>query len=144
MLARNGERPATEWTVNGARKFSGIGNAETSKPTYDKSQAWGRPNTLPAGKSTARHLPRSLRGEESDDYHHAIAVLNDRWRVIACKNRIQWILQKRRGEQSRWRSRYFCRTREGLIACAHEYAAPIGGDGLVILLRLPERIGGES
>ena len=40
MLARNGERPATEWTMNGARKFSGIGNAETSKPTPEKSQVW--------------------------------------------------------------------------------------------------------
>ena len=47
-------------------------------------------------------------------------------------------------KQSRWRSRYFCRTRAGLIACAREYAGPIGGDALVILLRLPERRGGRS
>ena len=39
MLARNGERPGTDCTVNGARKFLGTGNAQTSKPNTNKSQA---------------------------------------------------------------------------------------------------------
>ena len=38
MLARNGERPATDDAVNGARK-SGNATAETSKPHTHKSQA---------------------------------------------------------------------------------------------------------
>jgi hypothetical protein len=38
MLARNGERPATDCTVNGALKTSGIWNARTSKPNTNKSQ----------------------------------------------------------------------------------------------------------
>ena len=96
----------------------------------------------PAAKSNARHLKSPWRGEESNDYPHVVAVLNPGWRVIACKNSIQWILQNRRG--SSWRSRFFFRTRSGLVAFAREYAGQIDGVALAILLRLPERIGGAS
>jgi hypothetical protein len=104
----------------------------------------GHPDTLAAGKSSARHPGSPWHGEESDDYRHVIAVLNHGWRVVTCKNSIQWILQKRRGEQNRWRSQYFCCTREVLIRCVREYAGQIDGASLVVLLRLPERIGGAS
>jgi hypothetical protein len=86
---------------------------------------------------TAR-VPVAPLGEEADDYP-TIAVLNNRWRVIACRNLIQWILQNRRGGPNHWRGRYFCRTREVLVRCAREHAGPIGGDALASLLRLPER-----
>jgi hypothetical protein len=93
----------------------------------------------PASKSSATTVSgRSLR-EEIDTYP-AVAVLNSRWRVVVCKHSIQWILQRRGGE--RWRSQYFCRSRLGLILCVREYAGQISGDALVILLRLPEWIGG--
>jgi hypothetical protein len=81
-------------------------------------------------------------GEENDDYP-TVAILNDRWRVVVCRNSIQWILQKR-GGPNHWRGRYFCRTREVLIRCAREHAGEIGGDALVILLRRPERFPAED
>ena len=46
------------------------------------------------------------------------------------------------GAAGRWRSRYFCRTREGLILCVREHAGEINGVALVRLLRLPKWIGG--
>ena len=81
------------------------------------------------------------RGEENDAYP-VVATLNCRWRVIVCKNSIQWILQTRRGGPDSWRGRSFCRTREALVRCARQHAGEIAADALVILLRLPERIGG--
>jgi hypothetical protein len=33
--------------------------------------------------------------ESADDYARIVAILNDRWRVIECPDRIQWILQHR-------------------------------------------------
>jgi len=33
--------------------------------------------------------------ETSDHYDDIIVVLTPRWRVIACRDRIQWIVQKR-------------------------------------------------
>ncbi len=95
-------------------------------------------DTRPNGKSVVAGLRPSLRGEKSDAYP-AIAVLNPHWRIIECAGGIQWILQRRQG--GRWRSYWFCRTREALLRGAREHAAPIGGDALAVLLRLPERIG---
>ena len=80
--------------------------------------------------------------EESDAYPRIVARLNPQWRVIACRDGIQWILQARRGHRDglpRWDNRYFFRSREGLVFGCHEYCGQIHGDALVILLRLPER-----
>jgi len=79
--------------------------------------------------------------EKNDDYRFVVAVLNARWRVIGCVGGIQWILQCYGGPNS-WRSRYFCRTREGLALCIHEYAGQIDGVAWARLLRLPKWIGG--
>lgn len=100
------------------------------------------PNTRPGTKSNAPRLCSPWQGEESDDYRNVIAVLNSGWRVIACKTSIQWILQKRRGSSDRWRSRYFCRSRDGLIQCVREHAGEIDGVALVRLLQSPMWIGG--
>jgi hypothetical protein len=52
-----------------------------------------------------------------------VAQLNESWRVI--DDPLQWILQRRKGnprkKNSGWRSRSFCRTREGLLCCIREY-----------------------
>jgi hypothetical protein len=90
-------------------------------------------------KSTVTTVSGRTAGEEIDTYP-AIAVLNGKWRVVVCKHSIQWILQRRSGE--RWRSRYFCRTRAGLMQCVHEHAGQIDGIALAIVLRLPPQIGG--
>jgi hypothetical protein len=95
------------------------------------------PDTKLPGKSNVRPLSGAMAGEESNAYRRVIARLNPQWRIIACRHSIQWVLQRRKGKA--WRSRCFCRTREGLLLCAREYAAPIGGEALAILLRLPER-----
>ena len=93
------------------------------------------------GLSNAGHVPVAVRGEENDAYPVLVA-LNCRWRVIVCKNSIQWILQTRRGGPDSWRGRSFCRTREALVRCARQHAGEIAADAMVILLRLPGRIGG--
>ena len=72
----------------------------------------------------------SLKSESSNDYPSI--VLDDDTRVIECANAIQWIVQKRSG--SRWRGRYFCRTKEGLLL----YASPITPELLALPDRFPE------
>lgn len=93
-------------------------------------------DTGPIVKSVLRRVSVALRCEESYHYARVIVRLNAHWRVIACADGIQWILQARRGQ--RWRNRYFYRTREGLVSGVREYAGDIGGGALVILLRLPK------
>jgi hypothetical protein len=155
MTFCNGSGPTLELSKRGAGGFvnsTGKSERRTSTGSFKTAQVIGAHtcaggggllDSPPAGKSTIRQLSRPPQGEERDDYRLVIVTLNGNWRVIACKHQIQWILQKR-GGLNRWRSCYFCRTRAGLIQCAHEYAGEISGDALVVLLRLPERIGGAT
>jgi hypothetical protein len=70
--------------------------------------------------------------ETSNDYPRVVAILNDgKTRVIVCYAGIQWIVQRRQGEQ--WHSRSFCRTKEALLRCC-------GHDPHPALAALPDRI----
>lgn len=87
------------------------------------------------------------RREEADDYRAIVARLNDNWRVIECRDAIQWIVQQRSGTrhgQPRWDGRNYYRTREALLR--HVRALVAGGDGitLAIIESLPERIKGSA
>src|ERR1700687_4817139 len=66
---------------------------------------------------------------ETSDLDPAIR-LNGRWRVIACRAGIQWILQYRASAETYstaiWRGRSYCRTSGALIRCCkaqHLYQA---------------------
>jgi len=55
--------------------------------------------------------------ERSDTYSNVALRINDRWRVIICPERIQWILQKRKGYldgRPAWDGMSFCRSKAGL------------------------------
>lgn len=76
--------------------------------------------------------------EEADDYPRVVCQLNDHWRVILCKDGIQWILQKWAGQ--RWRGRSYCTTKSALLRCIVQHSGEIEKDGQSILDELPERI----
>jgi hypothetical protein len=87
---------------------------------------------------------------ESDDAYPHLR-LNDRFRVIVCRDGIQWILQRRdrpgrpeRHARSDWRGRSYCRTREALIGCCGAHAGEIGPAAIVVLSALPEQIESPS
>ena len=76
--------------------------------------------------------------ERDDNYRAVITRLNDRWRVIVCRDHIQWILQKR--EASRWRNRSFCMTRAALLREVLRHCGDINPNALGIIRSLPEQI----
>jgi hypothetical protein len=82
--------------------------------------------------------------ESDETYHAVVAVLNDRWRVIVCRDGIQWILQYRasskRARRIEWKVRSFCRTRQCLLRDVRYRAGEIDPAALSILETLPERI----
>lgn len=82
--------------------------------------------------------------EKADDYCGFVVQLNANWRVVECRDRIQWIPQRRgspkRSRRDDWRGRSYCRTSEALIRCAREYARPVDPAAASILADLPERI----
>jgi hypothetical protein len=82
--------------------------------------------------------------EGSNDYPSL--SLNDRCRLIECRDGIQWIVQHRNCRSdaetvssSDWRGRSYCRTRDGLIACCDRLCGPIDPAARVALVALPDR-----
>ena len=61
--------------------------------------------------------------------HYPHIQLGPRWRVIECRDGIQWILQGRNQAEtvagSDWRGRSYCRTRAALIRCCEALCGPL-------------------
>jgi hypothetical protein len=89
-----------------------------------------------------RAASSSYSGRERDDgYGHVIAQINDQWRVIVCKDGIQWVLQRRDAERPHrgfWRGRRYHTSRKDLIAACVALAGLADGPALALLERLPE------
>lgn len=78
---------------------------------------------------------------ESDEAYHSIIHATDKWRVIACKDGRQWIVQ--RAKKTRygrlWRGKSYCTSRTTLMRVwADKTGRPCAALGL-----LPETIGGQ-
>jgi len=83
------------------------GVSEPSKPE-DSSPTTQEPT------EARMYVPEAVTSHrERDDGYPVITKLSDTVGVIECKNNIQWVLQRRRGDQ--WQGVAFCRTRAGLI-----------------------------
>jgi hypothetical protein len=83
------------------------------------------------------------RNESTDSYGDVMAVLNHKWRVIRCRDGLQWILQSRdslTAAKGIWRGRSYCRTRDALIRCTREYAGAIDKAAAAVLAALPDWI----
>jgi hypothetical protein len=84
---------------------------------------------------------------ESDEDYYPSIQLNPRWRVIVCRDGVQWILQRRvrpdrpeRVTRDDWRGRSYCRTKEALIGCCDRYSGEIDPAAVAALRTLPDRI----
>jgi hypothetical protein len=91
--------------------------------------------TYPQGANSA---------ETADNYAGIIAILNSYWRVVECRDRLQWILQRRGSPKTSrrddWRGRSYCRTAEALRRHVREFTAPIDPAAAAILAALPVSI----
>lgn len=76
-------------------------------------------------------IPGASKRERDHDYRAVIVYLSDRCRVIDCKDSIQWIIQRLRGQQ--WHGYSFHRNRDVLIE-----RSQAAGDALKALKALPE------
>ena len=75
------------------------------------------PPTLPENGGAAYAVIPSHR-ESDDNYHNVILQLAPRWRVIVCKDYLQWIIQKRTAEPLHagvWRGVSYVTSRNSLI-----------------------------
>ncbi len=63
--------------------------------------------------------PQKTDHKESSDNYHRIIVQDGKWRIIVCKDHIQWILQRRRKSAHntaavRWDGVSYCVTQKAL------------------------------
>ncbi|MET3775015.1 hypothetical protein ABID20_000558 [Rhizobium alvei] len=89
--------------------------------------------------------PNHSRNESDEGYQPVVVQLAPRWRVIVCRDGLQWILQQRLSAtetltRAGWRGRRYFRTRDGLIAACGRALSDIDGAALTALHALPERI----
>lgn len=100
-------------------------------------------NTTEVAERAVPNLPVARNGEESDGYPNVVARLGDDWRVIVCRDGIQWIVQRRAGKRhggARWEARGYCRTREGLLLRCRDFLGECNGVAVAALACLPHHI----
>jgi hypothetical protein len=91
------------------------------------------PAAIPEPCEARIHVPEATTSHrERDDSYPTVVRLSDTVRVIDCKDGIQWILQRRYGDQ--WRGIAFCRRRDTLI----REAKTLLGEVPQVLMSLPE------
>ncbi len=80
--------------------------------------------------------------ERDHDYGRVVVILNERWRVVVCRDGIQWILQKRDGERSgqpRWTGKSYHVGRDSLIRVCRRLCGSCDPTGLTTLENLPAK-----
>lgn len=78
----------------------------------------------------------SHRGSD-DNYERVVAMLNSRWRVVLCKDGLQWVLQRKQKTRDGWHGKSWCVTREALVRCIGEKVEEVDAEGLALVRRLP-------
>jgi hypothetical protein len=95
-----------------------------------------------------RPLDAPNRNESAEGYSYVVAVLNEKWRVIECRDGLQWILQSRDTLRALptavWRGRSYCRSKEALLRVSAAHAGAINPTAAAIVTSLPERIATAS
>lgn len=102
-----------------------------------------KPNSSASDQTLAVNAElHSQSNESAEFYGHVVARLNARWRVIECKDQIQWILQRRdagRSHGARWRGQSYCLTRAVLIRLCGSLDEASDPNALRTLEALPDR-----
>ena len=82
--------------------------------------------------------------ESDDNYARVVAHLGDSWRVIVCRDDLQWILQRRDGERAgraRWTGVGYCLTPEALLRLCRASGGLVDPSAWSVLDELPAHIG---
>lgn len=104
--------------------------------------------TVREQESCARCIaPAQPHCESSDSYVGVILHLNDRTRVVICKDALQWIIQGKRGVGRRradWRGKGYFITRDALIKACDALNEPLSHEIAQHLGTLPRLMGAKA
>lgn len=86
--------------------------------------------------------------EQADDYPYVVLQQGNHFRIIRCRDGIQWIIQTRSKTlaSTRWRPKAYCRSKRALVRRMAAFVAEIDPINQAILDALPDWIegGGEN
>ena len=88
-------------THSGLQKKSAMGSDQNASENFESSD-----------------VVQLAHRERDDEYREVIVQLAPRWRVIVCKDYLQWIIQKRTAEplhRGEWRGQSYVTSRNSLI-----------------------------
>lgn len=122
MLRRSGARPVPTAIGNRALECVSLARAMTRS-------------------SRTKHRKQEIR-EEHDDYIRLVCKLNDRWRLVICRDLLQFVVQRKRGERcgrARWEGAAFFQTREGVKRFCRNLE-PILPSARRVIAQLPNHI----
>ena len=91
--------------------------------------------------SSRRPHPKKAGSESSGDYGRVVLTLSPQWRIIECRQGIQWIIQKCKGMRygtTRWDSCHYLTSRDGLITVCHRLKLPLDPKTFCRINSLPE------
>jgi len=72
--------------------------------------------TTPTLPQTARHYTRISHREREDGYIATVVQFNQRWRLVLCKDQMQWIIQKRESShQGFWRGKQYLTCKDSVL-----------------------------
>lgn len=117
----------------GARECVNAVNADTSM--IDEQ------TTTSMNQLTVRQSHR----ERNDDYRGVVMRLSARWRIIVCRDGLQWIIQRSDGErrgQRRWTGVHYCCTRQALFRIRRASEPRSDASALKAIANLPPSLRG--
>ena len=91
--------------------------------------------------ATAAGIPSHR--EKDDNYHWVIVRLAPRWRVIVCRDAVQWIIQYRTADplhRGVWRGRVYVTTKDSLMKACVRLGCLSGSSQRLLLDALPSTI----
>jgi len=97
--------------------------------------------STPTPQKTARLSPSHISHRERDDaYIGTIIQFSPRWRLVLCKDQMQWIIQKkessRRGD---WRGKQYLTWRDSVLKACGSLGLLSDPNTEAVLTTLPER-----
>jgi hypothetical protein len=112
-------------------------NSKQSKPAGGGRKMLSDPSlSSPSSPSTSKR-------EKDNNYHRVVSPLNERYRLVECKDGIQWLVQRRDKSSetlatTRWRNVSYPRCREGVFAALAWLRIEVSPAVMARLVALPD------
>ncbi len=99
----------------------------------------------PSRPISSSHCPQLRKecSESSGDYYRIVLMISSKWRIIECRQGLQWIIQKCQGIRygtTRWENKKYFLSRDGLVTACQRLNLNLDTNTNLVLKELPKYI----